>query len=36
MKALLINTTRQYDPAVNIGTTRYNQGWGVTEAQHEL
>lgn len=28
MKALMINTARQYDPAVNIGTTRFNQGWG--------
>ena len=28
MKALMINTARQYDPTVNTGTTRYNQGWG--------
>lgn len=32
-KALLVNTARQYDPAVNTGVTRIHQGWGFPSVQ---
>jgi hypothetical protein len=28
MKALLINTAREYDATINTGSSRYNYGWG--------